>query len=127
MSPCRAGISIGSGQMGDVALEVPLRLFPFGRLAEGHHPDDTGVQRLGDAFDGAAFAGVVAPFEEDDDLQALLHDIPLQFSQFEVKITQVAEVHLFFEPLLFLPLTLLLGQFLLRHDDRCCGGKASQV
>ena len=78
--------------------------------------DDTGVQRLGDTFDSAAFAGSVAPFEEDDDLQALLHDIPLQFSQFEVKRTQLAEVHLFVEPLLFLPFPLLLGPLLLCHD-----------
>ena len=60
----------GGGQMGDVALEVPLADFAFGRRAQGHHAHDARVERFGDALDGAALAGRVATLEDGDHLEA---------------------------------------------------------
>src|SRR5947208_1484188 len=49
----------GGGQVGDVALEVPLRLLRVGGLAKGDDTATTGVQGLGNALDGPALAGGV--------------------------------------------------------------------
>src|SRR5260370_24718550 len=60
----------GGGQMGDVALEVPLRSFRVGGLAKGDDTAATGVQRLGNALDGSAFSGGVTALEQHDEFFA---------------------------------------------------------
>ena len=62
----------GGGQVGDVALEVPLRPLRVRGLAQGDDAAATGVQRLGDALDGPALAGGVTALEEDDEFLARL-------------------------------------------------------
>src|SRR5215216_2252614 len=56
----------GGGQVGDVALEVPLRPLRVGGLAEGHDATATGVQRFGNALDGPALPGGVTALEKYD-------------------------------------------------------------
>ena len=57
----------GGRQVGDVALEVPLRPLPLGRRGQGDDAGDAGVQVLRDALDRPALAGRVAALEDDDD------------------------------------------------------------
>jgi hypothetical protein len=52
-------------QVGDIALEIPLRLFAFGWGAQGHYAADAWIQFLSDTFDGAAIAGSIAPFKQN--------------------------------------------------------------
>ena len=49
----------------DVALEVPLRLFAFGRLLQCHHPCGARVEVLHESLDGATLAGRVSTLEHD--------------------------------------------------------------
>ena len=55
----------GGREVGDVTLEVPLRPFPVGRGAEGHHPAVAGVEPVHDPLDGATLARGVPAFEDD--------------------------------------------------------------
>ena len=64
----------GGRQVGDVALEVPLRALALGRRAEGDDADDARVRPLDDPLDRAALAGRVAALEQHDDLQARVDD-----------------------------------------------------
>src|SRR5262249_12276934 len=80
-------------QVVDVALEVPLALLPLGWRAEGNHPAEARVQRLGDAFDGATLAGRIATLEDHDDLPLLdadelleLHELHLQPAQLLLEV-----------------------------------------
>ena len=68
----------GGGQVGDVALEVPLRALALGRGGQGGDPPAARARALGDALDHAALAGGVAALEEDDDLEALGLHVLLQ-------------------------------------------------
>ena len=60
----------GRGQMGDVALEVPLRLLRVRGLAEGDDATATGIQRLGNALDRPALSSGVTALEQHDELLA---------------------------------------------------------
>ena len=62
----------GCGQVGDVALEVPLRLLRVGGLAQGDDAAATGVQRLGNALDGPALSSGVTALEQHDEFLARL-------------------------------------------------------
>ena len=57
----------GRRQVGDVALEVPLRPLTVRGGPEGHYPAVAGVEPLHDALDGAALAGGVPALEDDHD------------------------------------------------------------
>ena len=59
----------GGGEMRHVALKVPLGSLALGRRGEGHYAADAWIEALGDALDGAALAGGVASFENDDYLE----------------------------------------------------------
>ena len=79
------------GQLGHVALEIPLRLLALRRNAEGADTGDPGVEGLGDPLDNSAFAGGVSALEEADDLQPArpdpllqLHELDLQANQFRL-------------------------------------------
>ena len=55
----------GGGQMLHVSLEVPLGRFTLGRLLQRDHPGTAWIQMLHEAFDGAALARRIAPFEDE--------------------------------------------------------------
>ena len=78
----------GRRQVGDVALEVPLRLLALGRARQRDDAGDARVEVLGDALDRAALAGGVATFEDDHDAAARdphpllhLHELGLEAQQ----------------------------------------------
>ena len=80
------------GQVGDVALEVPLGLLALGRGGERDGADDAGVEALGDALDDAALAGAVAALEDDDDLLAVVDDPVLEADELGLEAQELAEV-----------------------------------
>ncbi len=82
------------GQMGDVALEIPARLFTFGGGAQGHDPANAWIHGLGNSLDDAPLAGGVATFEDQHDLQFFVLDPFLQFDQFDLQPGQLFLVHL---------------------------------
>jgi len=72
-------------QMLDVALEIPLRGFALGRLLERDDAGATRIEMLHEPLDGAALAGGVAAFENQDDLLAGLLDPFLDLEQFDLQ------------------------------------------
>src|SRR6185312_2338400 len=60
-----------SGQVGDVALEIPLAPLTLGGRRQGGDACDPWAHPQRDRFDRAALAGGVATLEHDDDPQAL--------------------------------------------------------
>ena len=64
----------GGGKLGDVALEVPLRLLALGRRRQGRDPAVARVEPLLDALDRAALARRVPALEDDGDARARLAD-----------------------------------------------------
>ena len=80
------------GQMGHIALKVPLRLFALGGRAQRHHAADARIERFGDALDGAALAGRVAAFKEHHHAQLLVANPFLQLDQFNLQAAQLALV-----------------------------------
>ena len=86
------------GQMRDVALKIPLRLFAFGRGRQRHDMTDPGVERLGDALDRASFACGVAALEDDRDTVARCLDPFLQLDQFDLKPSQFGVILLGADP-----------------------------
>ena len=65
-------------KMGDIALAVDLRLLPVRRRRQGDDPEHARTHPLRDGLDGAALAGRVAAFQDDDDaptsgLHPILH------------------------------------------------------
>src|SRR5699024_3580607 len=60
----------GSGQVYDVALEVPLRLLALCRDSEGDRAGATRVEVLVEALDGSTLASGITTLEDDGDLLA---------------------------------------------------------
>ena len=78
--------------MRGIALEIPLgALALVGRRKRGDAADAR-VEPLGDALDRAALAGRVAPFEQHDDLEALVLDPRLQADQLMLELEQLAKI-----------------------------------
>ena len=114
----------GRRQVRDVPLEVPLRLFPFCRLGQCGHAADAGIEPRGDAGDGAALAGRVAPFEDDHHFLALVDHPFLELGQFDLQAGQFRLVGLAAQFLLLILLhggrrLLVYGFF--RHCSSCRG------
>ena len=97
----------GRGQMWNVALGVHLRLLALGRRGKRDHPEDARAHPLGHGFDRAALAGAVAPFEEDADLEALVHHPLLELDELDMQPREFL--------LVFLSLQLAVG-FRARHS-----------
>src|SRR3954454_17719894 len=74
-----------SGQVGDVALEVPLALLALGRRRERSDSGGTRIERLGDALDRTSLAGGVPALEDHDDPQALRADVLLLLDQLDLQ------------------------------------------
>src|SRR6185312_16232322 len=79
------------GQLGDVALEIPLPPFPVRWGRQSRHPDNPRAGVFGDPFDGAALACSVTALEEDSDSRTgvthpflCLHQFRLQTEQFRL-------------------------------------------
>ena len=77
-------------------MEIPLSLLALGRRAQGHDAADARVQALGNPLDDAAFAGRVAPLEDDDDFDALVLDPFLELDQLDLQLGQLRFVGLRF-------------------------------
>ena len=73
------------GQMGHIALKIPLCSFTFGRCRQGNHSADSRIHALGNAFDRPPFAGRVATLEDDHHFHLLMHDPLLELHQFNVE------------------------------------------
>ncbi len=74
-----------SGQVSDVALQVPLGLLAVGRFLQGDHARPARVEVLGEALDRAALAGRVPAFEQDHQPQARGLHVPLQLEQLDLE------------------------------------------
>ncbi|OIQ67042.1 hypothetical protein GALL_513850 [mine drainage metagenome] len=80
------------GQVGDVALEIPLGFFAIRRRGQRHGAHHAGVEALRDAFDYAALARAVTPLEDHHDLfVVMLHPI-LQLDKFGLQADQRVKV-----------------------------------
>jgi hypothetical protein len=73
-------------EMLDVALEEDLGLVPIGRSGKGDDPEHARADLLGDCLDGAALAGGIAAFEQDDGPQLLLLDPLLQMTELDLEL-----------------------------------------
>ena len=77
-----------------VALDVHLRLLAVGRGGQGHQAENARADALGDGLDGAAFAGGVAPFKDNDHAQALVLDPLLELAKLALELAQFLQVFL---------------------------------
>jgi hypothetical protein len=82
-------------KVADVALQVHLAFLAFGRCRQRDDTEDARTHPLGDRLDGAALAGAVAPFEDDADLEPLVHHPLLQLDQFHVEALELLFVSFF--------------------------------
>ena len=78
--------------MRDIALEIPLGALALVGRGQRRDPADARIEALGDALDDAALAGGVAPFEQHDDLEVLVHHPVLQLDQFALQPKQLPEI-----------------------------------
>jgi hypothetical protein len=69
----------------DVALEVPLTLFPLGGFAERDHPSTARIKVFGEPLDGAALAGRVPTLEHDHHPLACYGYPVLEFQQLDLQ------------------------------------------
>jgi len=68
------------------AVDVHLRLFPLGQGGQGVRSEDPWANALGDTFDHATVSRRIAPFENDDDFEALVLYPFLELNQLDVKL-----------------------------------------
>ena len=80
------------GQLGYVALKVPLRLLALRGSAQGHHATDPRIQALRDPLDDASLPGRIATLEQHDDFQALGPDPLLQPHQLDMHFLELVFV-----------------------------------
>ncbi len=105
----------GGGQVGHVALEIPLGTLPVRRCGQGGDPADPGVEGLGDRLDDAPLAGGVPPLEQHHDFEPLLLDPLLQLDQLLLQVAEVMLIGLLVQTGAFL--ALFLGHLPLLDDS----------
>ncbi len=71
--------------MGHKSLKVPLRLFTIAGSAESDDPDFPGTQVLCDTLDDPILAGRVTSFHNDQNLQAVVNDVPVQLDELDLQ------------------------------------------
>jgi hypothetical protein len=71
-----------------VALEIPLRGFGIAGLGQRRDAEIAGIQRFGNALDGAALAGGIAPFEDHQQTLSAASQAVLQPDQFKLQLLQ---------------------------------------
>ena len=76
----------GGGEMGDVALDVQLALFPIRGRGQRDVLEHAGAAALHDATDDAPLAGGVPSLEHDDHARALGHRPRLQPRQLDLQL-----------------------------------------
>ena len=82
------------GKVGEVSLDVHLRLLPLGGRRQRDDPEDPRADPLGGRLDRAALPGRVAALEDDADLRArVLHPF-LHRHQLALKAPQLALIRL---------------------------------
>jgi hypothetical protein len=75
-----------------IALKIPLGLLTQVGGRQGRNAAHTWVQALGDALDGAPFAGSIAPFKTNHNFLAGFDHPILQFDQFTLQSEQFAKI-----------------------------------
>ena len=89
------------GQVRGVALEIPLAALALARRRQRRDAADARIEPLRDALDDAALARGIAPLEQHDDLELLVHDPVLQLDQFALQPQQLLEVEFPIQRLVF--------------------------
>ena len=80
----------------DVALDEQLGFLPVGRRGQGADTEHPGAHLFGQGLDGAALAGGVAAFEDDDHLQLLgLHPF-LEMAKLDLELPEFLLIGLAF-------------------------------
>ena len=82
----------GSGQMGDVALEIPLSFLALRWGTEGNNAANARIQALRDSLDGSALTGGISALEQHDHLQAAVADPLLHLDEFNLQAPQLLVV-----------------------------------
>jgi hypothetical protein len=72
-------------KMPHIPLKIHLTLLSIGWGGERQHAECARAHAFGDGLDGAAFAGPVATFKEDDDAQAIVFHPFLELARFSLK------------------------------------------
>src|SRR4051794_27588529 len=80
--------------MGQVALDVHLRLFAVGWRGQRDHAEHARTDAFGDRLNRPALAGAVAALEDDTDLQAFVDGPQLQLDQLAVQFLELLFVFL---------------------------------
>src|SRR5262245_47181938 len=86
-------------EMRYIALHIHLALLAVRRRWQGRDTEDPGADAFGNRLDGAALAGSVTSFKDDDDSQTLIFHPGLEHTEFLLQPLQF----------LFIGLTLHLG------------------
>ncbi len=80
----------------DIALDEQLGFLPIGRRGQGADTEYPGAHLFGQGFDGAALAGGIAAFEDDDHLQLLGFHPFLEMAKLDLELLQLFLVVLAF-------------------------------
>ena len=82
----------------NIALQEQLGFLPVGRRGQSADTEYPGAHLFGQGLDGAALAGGVAAFEDDDHLQLLgLHPF-LEMAKLDLELSQLFLIGLAFHP-----------------------------
>ena len=81
-------------EVGDIALEIPLRPLTAVRGRQRSHSANAGIHALRNAFDDSTFACGIAAFEYDDDLFPCFYDPVLELHQLTLEAEEFAEIGL---------------------------------
>jgi hypothetical protein len=82
------------GEVRHVPLHVHLRLLAVRWRGQRHHAKHARAHALGDRADGAALAGSIAAFEQNDDAQTFLLHPGLQVAEFHLQLVELFLVDL---------------------------------
>ncbi len=104
----------GRGQVRRVALKVPLRFFALGGRAQRRDAAVARIEAGRDGLDRPTLPGGIAPFKDDDDLQALGLDPFLHLHQLDL---QAREFFLILAPIELLAMWMLMGLGFFGHID----------
>jgi hypothetical protein len=77
-----------------VTLDVHLGFLAAGRSGQGNKPEHTRADTFGKGFDGAALAGGIAAFKDDDDAESFVLDPGLEVAEFGLKFALLFHVFL---------------------------------
>jgi hypothetical protein len=82
-------------QMLDIPLKIPLGLVALGRRRKSDNAGFARAQMLDDMLDDAVLTGRVSPLDKDNDAIAMCDQLPLEFDQLDLEITQSAAILMF--------------------------------